>query len=564
MRQGCTHSAGHDNAAILDINRLESLQERYKKHLESQLSVESKKIMDSFGNLCLDTLKSLENQNKTASRVAVTVIYSQKFQSAEYHLTKAEKELIAAKEVHEVFILLKIHNIISFINYRPLERIIVDLGIEKDKDRLECYKQALQHFCKRRVFQAPYSVLRLGKKHDNCSEFVVLMDREMENTITFHGIKDAEERIANILKLNSGAQIYLHKVCPGSVLLHFTVPILGNQSIFPLKLSQMAMLKQSGFSVIKITNHFTQASIDKDNTRKTIMYQDFDFREAECSRCFRILQDPQCISCCMVNYCRQCIDKIDKCCSCGEKSFSFLPNRKMKQILNILHTRCIHAHLGCSWEGELSMLDKHINYMKSISEELEPSGYEFQQDCCPYQYELIHCPRQKTHNTADLSPLTSSTESTDCEDYFEPPKDPVLPVTLTMTNIYQYRTEGPKDNYWVSQPFYTHDHGYRLCLSAIIGEKSRLYVYITLMEGKFDRQLKWPFNANIKIQLLNYKSKRRHLERWIKYENGERVTDGHIYPMGAEGMGLEKPIKLYTYSSAFVRDNTLRFRVYIS
>ena len=564
LREGCPHSAEHDklNAAILDVSRLQSLQKGYKEHLEFQLSVESRKIMDSFGNLCLDTLKSLENQNEKASRVVTTVIFSQKFQSKQDHLTKVELELFAAKEVHEVFTLLKIHNIISFLEYRSLDRIIMDLGTKEDKDRLESYKQQLQHFCKRRVFEAPCSALTLRSKHENCSEFVVLMDKEMENTITFHDIKHTEKEIANILKLDSGTQIHLHKVCPGSVLLHFTVPLSGNRSIFPLKLSQMALLKCNGYSIIKITNHFIQVSIYEDYTRKKIMYRDFDFKEAECSRCCRILQDPQFTSCCGVNYCKQCIQFVnnDQYCSCGEKSFSFLPNRKMKGILSILYTRCIHAHLGCSWEGELSMLDEHIN-IKSIKEELEPSDCEFQQNCCPYQYELIHHQRQKIHTTADVYPLDSSPDSTDYEDDFEPQADPILPVTLTMTDIYQYRTEGSEEPYWVSQPFYTHYGGYKLCLSATIGEKSRLYVYITLMEGVFDGQLKWPFNANIKIQLLNHKPNCRHLERWIKYKNGERVTDG---PIGAEGMGCEKPIKLYTYSSSFIRDSTLRFRVFSS
>ena len=329
FRKGCPRSADHGklNAAILDVSRIESLQKRHKEHLEFQLSVESRKIMDSFGNLCLDTLKSLENQNKKASRVAVTVIFSQKFQSRQDHLTKVELELFAANEVHEVFTLLKIHNIISFLEYRPLDRIIMDLGTEEDKDRLESYKRQLQHFCKRRVYEAPCSALTLTQrsKHENCSEFVVLMDKEMESTITFHDIKYAEIEIANILKLVPGAQIYLHKVCPGSVLLHFTVPLSDDQSIFPLKLLQIAMLKNKGFSVIRVTNHFTQVSmIHKDYTRKKIMYQDFDFKEAECFRCCRILQDPQFTSCCGVNYCKQCIVNNDQCCSCGEKSFSIL------------------------------------------------------------------------------------------------------------------------------------------------------------------------------------------------------------------------------------------------
>ena len=78
------------------------------------------------------------------------------------------------------------------------------------------------------------------------------------------------------------------------------------------------------------------------------------------------------------------------------------------------------------------MLDKHIN-VKSIKEELKPSGCEFQQDCCPYQCELIHHP---SHNTADVYRLDISPDSAYSEDNFVPQIDPVATSCHTDNDKY--------------------------------------------------------------------------------------------------------------------------------
>ena len=60
---------------------------------------------------------------------------------------------------------------------------------------------------------------------------------------------------------------------------------------------------------------------------------------------------------------------------------------------------------------------------------------------------------------------------------------------------------------WNSPPFYTHPQGYKLCLDIHTngtddGEGTHISVYIYLMSGEFDNQLKWPFRERVTIQLL--------------------------------------------------------------
>lgn len=59
---------------------------------------------------------------------------------------------------------------------------------------------------------------------------------------------------------------------------------------------------------------------------------------------------------------------------------------------------------------------------------------------------------------------------------------------------------------WISAPyaFYTGPQGYKLCLSVNSrGHRSRyVSVYVHLMWGEFDYQLKWPFKGRVQVKLM--------------------------------------------------------------
>jgi len=61
---------------------------------------------------------------------------------------------------------------------------------------------------------------------------------------------------------------------------------------------------------------------------------------------------------------------------------------------------------------------------------------------------------------------------------------------------------------WYSLPFYTHQRGYKMCLSVCAngwgpGKDRYVSVYAYLMRGEFDDHLKWPFRGHVVIQLCN-------------------------------------------------------------
>ena len=62
------------------------------------------------------------------------------------------------------------------------------------------------------------------------------------------------------------------------------------------------------------------------------------------------------------------------------------------------------------------------------------------------------------------------------------------------------------DRYYYSPPFYSHSEGYKMCLNVYAngtgdGKGTHVSVFVCLVRGEFDDDLKWPFSGRITIQL---------------------------------------------------------------
>ena len=57
---------------------------------------------------------------------------------------------------------------------------------------------------------------------------------------------------------------------------------------------------------------------------------------------------------------------------------------------------------------------------------------------------------------------------------------------------------------WLSQPFYTGDKGYKMCISvSSSNNNSYTSVWALLMSGEYDSYLQWPIKGTLKLQLMN-------------------------------------------------------------
>ena len=85
--------------------------------------------------------------------------------------------------------------------------------------------------------------------------------------------------------------------------------------------------------------------------------------------------------------------------------------------------------------------------------------------------------------------------------------DKIYQVTVRITEVEYKKMHNIK---WHSDPFYTHERGYRMCLHVIIsgaGDNpgNHISVFLYLMKEQYDNTLKWPLVGIFQIELLNQK-----------------------------------------------------------
>ena len=94
---------------------------------------------------------------------------------------------------------------------------------------------------------------------------------------------------------------------------------------------------------------------------------------------------------------------------------------------------------------------------------------------------------------------------------------PVPPFYFSVRNVHQYVTVLSDINHdptYDSEPFYSHPGGYKMKITVFPNGYNRyrgthMGVYVGILCGEFDDQLRWPFNGSITVQAYN-----RTIEQW--------------------------------------------------
>ena len=120
---------------------------------------------------------------------------------------------------------------------------------------------------------------------------------------------------------------------------------------------------------------------------------------------------------------------------------------------------------------------------------------------------------------------------------------------------------------WFSDPVYSHFGGYKMCLNVdangYIVEGTHVSVFIGLLRGDNDDNLKWPFKGTIKVSLLNQlEDGQHHTEQlWSPESTCSRVTGtpsyrGNINFQSHDGLDYNDKD-----NTQYLKDDTLFFRV---
>ena len=117
-----------------------------------------------------------------------------------------------------------------------------------------------------------------------------------------------------------------------------------------------------------------------------------------------------------------------------------------------------------------------------------------------------------------------------------------VPVTF---KIDKFAARKEQNDCWQSQAFYTHPFGYKMCFRVFPNGAENcnghaISVYLHLMSGPFDKNLRWPFLCVFKVAILNQLENDNHLVREIRFINdwrcgeryNQRVTSGETAEIG--------------------------------
>ena len=100
-----------------------------------------------------------------------------------------------------------------------------------------------------------------------------------------------------------------------------------------------------------------------------------------------------------------------------------------------------------------------------------------------------------------------------------------------------------------------------------VGAGTHVSVYVYLMKGEYDDRLRWPFCANITLQIMNQRSDQHHHTRDIPF-NGEvaadvsqRVVSGERSSAGGLGFCEFMPHNSIGFNKLYIKSNCLKLRL---
>ena len=144
----------------------------------------------------------------------------------------------------------------------------------------------------------------------------------------------------------------------------------------------------------------------------------------------------------------------------------------------------------------------------------------------------------------------------------------VCPATIKMS---EYSGKKKDEVQWYSDPFYTHNKGYKMCLKVYVAgiddsKGTHLSVYLYLMKGPHDDELTWPLRGKLQIKLLNQISDSKHHSMTLPYDDDtpeirtSRVTEGKKGWGWAQYISNEDLNKIIP-TRQYLKDDCLFFQV---
>ena len=232
---------------------MSSIPETQRDILQLKIHKESKQLMNQYATLRSRTQHHLDQIQCDAKTLLVCVMDVG-------HVKRLSKlsplvEMESATSISGVFLELIKKNLMSFLQFSILQRIVCDLCFESKElqEMLKAYEERFSNYIKRRVcethiFQEGRFETFVSCDPDKKVELLIITDENWDNNTPFHKVLDLKEIVADILDIDNFS-LQLVSVEHHCLRLHYSISILIAQAVFPLteeewkKLSQHSIVK---------------------------------------------------------------------------------------------------------------------------------------------------------------------------------------------------------------------------------------------------------------------------------------------------------------------------------
>ena len=237
----------------LPVVTMGSIPETQRDILELKILKESQKLMDQYATLRSRTEHHLRDIQCDVGELLVCIMDVR-------HVKRLSKlsplvELESATTISGVFLELIKKNLLSFLQFSILKRIICDIcySSKELQNRLRAYEESFSNYIKRRVcethiFQEGRFETFVSCDPEKKVELLIITDENWDNNTPFQKVLDVKEIVSDILEIDN-FNLQLVSIEHHCLRLRYSISILIAQAVFPLteeewkKLSQHSIIK---------------------------------------------------------------------------------------------------------------------------------------------------------------------------------------------------------------------------------------------------------------------------------------------------------------------------------
>ena len=215
---------------------------------------------------------------------------------------------------------------------------------------------------------------------------------------------------------------------------------------------------------------------------------------------------------------------------------------------------CTYATAGCKETVKRKNLKKHLKDKDQHFDTLMASHLALScrvRDVAAMVNSGNHQKVEATHSPLPLCPWLQNT----------PTCYPCPPWVIKMEG-FQKMEMGEE---WFSDPVYSHFGGYKMCLRVVAhgnmeAEGLNMSVYISLMRGDNDGNLKWPFKGTIKVSLLNQLEDRKHYTKELWSPDSDVSEDASKRVTGRDrALGIGQTRFISHQDLSYISDENVQF-----